>query len=440
MANFTTHKNLELPVSPEHYDINVFNKNAMVIDSELNKLDLKNQSQDNLLATKEYLNFEILRATTKENEISSNLASEISRAKSAENKNANNLSNEIIRAITTEENINNSLQNHIADESNPHNVNKTHIGLENVDNTSDMDKPVSIAQQNALDLALFNHNISESAHSNIRLLISELTTRLNTLADSDDTTLDQLSEIIAYIKNNKNLIDNITTNKVNISDIVDDLNSTAADKPLSANQGAIIKSLITDLIVIIGNKVDKESGKGLSEQDFTTAEKNKLSNISSGANVNVQSDWNVVDITSDAFIKNKPSSMPASDVPAWAKNDTKPVYTKSEIGLGNVENKSSATIRNELTKENIITALGYKPLEDFILINQQVLTFVDKISTIFDSRITADSLADVYFTNDTIKIAEKAEITVESYEGKVELKAANIPEEIIKASIYIRVV
>ncbi len=35
--------------------------------------------------------------------------------------------------------------------------------------------------------------------------------------------------------------------------------------------------------------------------------------------------------------------------------------TKSQIGLGNVENKSSATIRGELTKDNVTTALGYTP-------------------------------------------------------------------------------
>lgn len=34
---------------------------------------------------------------------------------------------------------------------------------------------------------------------------------------------------------------------------------------------------------------------------------------------------------------------------------------KSDVGLGNVENKSSATIRGELTKENVTTALGYTP-------------------------------------------------------------------------------
>lgn len=35
--------------------------------------------------------------------------------------------------------------------------------------------------------------------------------------------------------------------------------------------------------------------------------------------------------------------------------------TKAQVGLGNVENKSSATIRGELTKSNVTTALGYTP-------------------------------------------------------------------------------
>lgn len=35
--------------------------------------------------------------------------------------------------------------------------------------------------------------------------------------------------------------------------------------------------------------------------------------------------------------------------------------TKSDVGLGNVENKSSATIRGELTSSNVTTALGFTP-------------------------------------------------------------------------------
>ena len=34
---------------------------------------------------------------------------------------------------------------------------------------------------------------------------------------------------------------------------------------------------------------------------------------------------------------------------------------KTQIGLGNVENKSAATILSEMTKSNIVDALGYAP-------------------------------------------------------------------------------
>lgn len=246
MATYTKYKSLEKPLSTEKYNVAVANKNNDVIDSELHKLELKNQSQDELLATNESLDSEISRATL------------------------------------AEETINTSLQEHVSDESNPHNVSKSQVGLGNVDNTSDIDKPVSTAQQNALDSAVSNHNISESSHNDMRILITGLTTRLNVLADSDDTTLDQLSEIVAYIKNNKSLIDGITTSKVNVSDIIDDLTSNFGDKPLSSKQGKILKEMIISL-------------------------------------------------------------------------------TKEDVGLGNVENKSSATIREELTKENITNALGYTP-------------------------------------------------------------------------------
>lgn len=43
------------------------------------------------------------------------------------------------------------LNGHISDTSNPHNVTKEQLGLENVDNTSDIDKPISTAIQEALD-------------------------------------------------------------------------------------------------------------------------------------------------------------------------------------------------------------------------------------------------------------------------------------------------
>jgi hypothetical protein len=37
-----------------------------------------------------------------------------------------------------------------------------------------------------------------------------------------------------------------------------------------------------------------------------------------------------------------PTTLPASDVKAWAKADTKPTYTKDEVGLGNVDNTADS--------------------------------------------------------------------------------------------------
>ena len=97
--------------------------------------------------------------------------------------------------------------------------------------------------------AVAQHNVSDAAHNDIRLLIQGLTDRLNALADSDDTTLDQLSEVVAYIKSNRDLISSITTDKVSVADIVDNLTTNAANKPLSAAQGVAIKALIDAIAV-----------------------------------------------------------------------------------------------------------------------------------------------------------------------------------------------
>lgn len=99
------------------------------------------------------------------------------------------------------------------------------------------------------DTKVSEHNVSEEAHNDIRLLVQGLTDRLNTLADSDDDTLDQMSEIVSYIKSNKTLIDAITTQKVSVADIVDNLTTNISNKPLSAAQGVALKALIDGITI-----------------------------------------------------------------------------------------------------------------------------------------------------------------------------------------------
>jgi len=93
------------------------------------------------------------------------------------------------------------------------------------------------------------HNADPNAHQDIRLALQQLAERINAVLDSDDATLDELSEIVAYIKSNKTLIDAISTSKVNVSDIINNLTTNVANKPLSAAQGVALKALIDAITV-----------------------------------------------------------------------------------------------------------------------------------------------------------------------------------------------
>ena len=63
--------------------------------------------------------------------------------------------------------------------------------------------------------------------------------------------------------------------------------------------------LMTEMSSALNGKVDKVSGKGLSSNDYTNADKSKLNGIEAGAEANVNADWNAAD--GDALILNKPT-------------------------------------------------------------------------------------------------------------------------------------
>lgn len=125
-----------------------------------------------------------------------------------------------------------------------------------------------------------------------------------------------------------------------------------------------------NLTNLLNNKVDKVSGKGLSTNDYTDEEKSKLAGIASGAEVNVQSDWDQTTTTADDFIKNKPQNLVSdasyvhtdnnyttteknklSGIEAGAQVNTVTsvagktgavTLVKGDVGLGNVDNTSDA--------------------------------------------------------------------------------------------------
>ena len=104
--------------------------------------------------------------------------------------------------------------------------------------------PIGTAERNVTE-----HNTSTDSHNDIRLIIDGLSNRLNALVNSTDNNLEKIAELVEYINANKDLIDSITTSKVSVTDIINNLTTNVADKPLSAAQGVALKALI-DAITI----------------------------------------------------------------------------------------------------------------------------------------------------------------------------------------------
>ena len=67
-------------------------------------------------------------------------------------------------------------------------------------------------------------------------------------------------------------------------------------------KGTVSAEEISEAVKSIENKVDKEEGKGLSDENFTLEEKQKLEGLVS----NTQADWEETDDTDPSFIRNKP--------------------------------------------------------------------------------------------------------------------------------------
>jgi len=108
-------------------------------------------------------------------------------------------------------------------------------------------------------------------------------------------------------------------------------------------------------------------------------------------------------------------------------------------GSVSIARANSATSADTATSALSATSAGSAD-NDFILCNQQALTFSNGYCQLNDSRITAGSVADVYFTDATINTAENAGITVQTYANYMRLFAAQEPTGSIVATIRIRVV
>lgn len=92
--------------------------------------------------------------------------------------------------------------------------------------------------------------------------------------------------------------------------------------------------------------------------------------------------------------------------------------TKANIGLANVEDKSSATIRGEITKANVTTALGYTPLDQA---KKGVANGVAELGA--DGKIPSAQLPS--YVDDVLEYNTKSEFPTTGEAGKIYIAKDN---------------
>lgn len=109
--------------------------------------------------------------------------------------------------------------------------------------------------------------------------------QIMTLLGSDNTSLDTLQEIVDYVELNRDLITAITTSKVNVADIIDNLTTDNASKPLSAKQGKYLYDTLKGTLTPISNNTKDLGSSSYKYKDLYLA-----GNLTDGTNTASVSD------------------------------------------------------------------------------------------------------------------------------------------------------
>ena len=225
---------------------------------------------------------------------SSDLANEIARATGVEGSLSNlttdtktNLVSAINEVDLHSDTNSTNLSNHIGNTSNPHSVTKAQIGLGNVDNTSDLDKPISTATQEAIDgkqdKILAGDNISISGNI-ISAIVPTKTSQLTN--DSDFITNNDING-----KADKSYVDEKLSEKQN--KIIAGANITISGNVVSAIVPTKTSDLTNDSNFITNNDIINKADK--SEIPTKTSDLTNDSNFITNNDIVGKADKSYVD-------------------------------------------------------------------------------------------------------------------------------------------------
>lgn len=156
--------------------------------------------------------------------------------------------------------VNNKLDSHTNNHDNPHNITKEQIGLGNNDNTADMDKPVSTAQQKAIDDAYVNSN--KYTDKKIADLIGGAPETLDTLKEVADaisaskSTEEALNSAIGTKANQAELDTHTGNDTIHITSDERENWNDANDKKHTHSNKSVLDGITSALITAWNNAVE----------------------------------------------------------------------------------------------------------------------------------------------------------------------------------------
>lgn len=169
---------------------------------------------------------------------------------------------------TSINNVQNNLTTHISNKSNPHSVTKVQVGLGNVDNTSDANKPISTATQNALN-SKFNASDGNALKQRVDNIPELIATGITVDSDNDSVniSLDTTSIVDGTLSGTTININSATTSKAGILTPAD---KTKIDKIITNGNGT---KYLSD------NGTYKEVSGGSSSSDINIIELQDIKDI-----------------------------------------------------------------------------------------------------------------------------------------------------------------
>ena len=282
-----------------------------------------------------------------------------------------------------------AINNHKADKSNPHEVTKSQVGLGNVDNTSDINKPISTATQTALDGKVPTSRTvnGKALTSDITLNASDVDALPDTTTINDLTTAEQQSALNSGA--NSTNIGQIATNTQNISNEV--TNRQNADNALQSQIDALV--VASDVFDIVGTYAE------LQAYDISTVPVNDIIKV-------------LVDSTHDNAATYY-RCVENDNVKSWSYIGAEGAYyTKSEADNRFVE--QTTTVNGQALSNNItLDAEDVGALPDSTTIGNGTLTIQKNGSTIdsFGANDTGNTTVNITVPTDTGDLTNNAGYT-----------------------------